>query len=345
MTPTILVVEDDPLTAQLLHILLEREGYRALVAANGVEGLEIAWGQPVDLILLDLMLPGLDGFEVLNRLRGDPRTTTVPVVVISAKSQRADKRAAARLGADAYLVKPYSHADLLDTLDALLRAGKVEAEKRGTCVAVAGSYRAETARVVLYTGLALTGKGEMPIVVDLHPRSTLYSSLLRTPPRPSPISLVDPEKVDQLTRLAVQHGSGLRLLDALEGREKAGYIAHKDLQPLLDALLSADTFILADLPLYYSTEVICEVAGRCAQVLLVTHGDLDSRRRTRAALAMIRRSGVSEERIGVVGVGPLIREELPEFGQLIMCLIPAGAGPEHPAFQELATRLQQAMHS
>jgi CheY-like chemotaxis protein len=178
----ILVIEDDPPTAHLLQILLEREGYQALIASNGVEGLEIAWSRPVDLILLDLMLPGMDGFEGLNRLRSDPRTVSVPIAILSVKSQHTDKQAAARLGADAYLVKPYNHADLLATVDALLRARAMEAEKRGACVTVAGSYREETARVVLYTGLVLTGKGEAPIVVDLYPRSTLYSSLLGLPP-------------------------------------------------------------------------------------------------------------------------------------------------------------------
>ncbi len=215
MRASILVIEDDPLTAHLLQILLERERYQALIASNGIEGLEIAWNRPVDLILLDLMLPGMDGFEVLNRLRGDPRTMNVPIVILSVKSQHTDRQAAARLGADAYLVKPYHQADLLATVDALLQGRAMEAEKHGTCVTVAGSYREETARVVLYTGLALTGKGEAPIVVDLHPRSTLYSSLLGTPPRPSPISLADPERGSQLIRLAIQHWSGLRILDAL----------------------------------------------------------------------------------------------------------------------------------
>lgn len=343
MRPAILVIEDDPQTAHLLQILFEREGYQALIASNGVEGLEIAWGRPVDLIVLDLMLPGLDGFEVLNRLRGDPRTRSVPIVILSVKSQHTDKQAAARLGADAYLVKPYNYADLLATVDALLRAGAVREEKHSVCVTVAGSHREETARVVLYTGLALAGRGEAPIVADLHPRSTLYSSLLRMAPRPSPISLTDPEKVRQLPRLAIPHHSGLRLLDALEGREKAGHIALKDLPLLLDALLSAGTLILADVPLYYSTEVVCEVAGRCAQVLLVTQGDPDSQRRTRAALAMIQRSGVGEERIGIVGVGPLRVEDWPEFSPLITCLLPLGAGPDHPAFQELAGRLQKTV--
>ena len=118
--PFILLIEDDPLSAGLVELLLNREGYQVLTAPNGFHGLRMAQASPPDLILLDLMLPGIDGFEVLNRLRADPQTAAVPVMILSAKSQPSDKRTAARIGANAYLPKSYKRAELLALVRSLL---------------------------------------------------------------------------------------------------------------------------------------------------------------------------------------------------------------------------------
>lgn len=118
--PVILLIEDDPLSASLVELLLNHEGYQVLTATNGFHGLRMAQASPPDLILLDLMLPGIDGFEVLNRLRADPQTAAVPVIILSAKSQPSDKRTAARIGANAYLSKSYKRAELLDLVHSLL---------------------------------------------------------------------------------------------------------------------------------------------------------------------------------------------------------------------------------
>lgn len=118
--PTILVIEDDPTTASLLEMTLNSEGYQVLTAPNGLWGLKMARSALPDLILLDLMLPEMDGFEVLNRLRADPQTADVPVLILSAKDQPSDRRAADKIGADAYLVKSYEKAELLDLVRSLL---------------------------------------------------------------------------------------------------------------------------------------------------------------------------------------------------------------------------------
>jgi len=118
--PTILLIEDDPLSASLVELTLSSEGYQVLTASNGLQGLKVAHTTFPDLVLLDLMLPGLDGFEVLNRLRNDPQMADVPVVILSAKAQSTDKRTADRMGADAYVNKTYEDAELLDQVRSLL---------------------------------------------------------------------------------------------------------------------------------------------------------------------------------------------------------------------------------
>ena len=120
MTHAILLVEDDPLSARLVDLILKSEGHQVIMVQDGLRGLEIAQNTSLDLILLDLMLPGIDGFEVLRRLRADPNTANVKVVVVSAKSQPADKERAAELGIDVYLTKPYRKIELLEVVRSLL---------------------------------------------------------------------------------------------------------------------------------------------------------------------------------------------------------------------------------
>lgn len=112
----VLVIEDDPRSVKLMELILASQGYEAVVARNGKEGLAAARGRAFDLILLDLMLPEVDGFEVLRQLRSDPDLRDVPVVVTSARARPTTKQEAADLGADYYLTKPYRKAELLDVI-------------------------------------------------------------------------------------------------------------------------------------------------------------------------------------------------------------------------------------
>ena len=120
MPKKILVVEDDPSAARLVGYTLEHEGYQVVTATNGPEGLRRAQEEEPDLLILDVMLPGLDGFEVCHRLRDGPRTACLPILMLSAKAQEMDKTTAAKVGADRYLVKPADPAELLTTVECLL---------------------------------------------------------------------------------------------------------------------------------------------------------------------------------------------------------------------------------
>ena len=118
---TILVVEDDEKIAETLRKGLEGEGYRVRLAADGEEGFYRACTEPCDLILLDLMLPGRDGLEVLRAVRRSG--CRVPVLILTARDGVADRVAGLDDGADDYLVKPFSFAELLARIRALLRRG------------------------------------------------------------------------------------------------------------------------------------------------------------------------------------------------------------------------------
>ena len=88
MPTTILIIEDDPSAARMMGYAFEHEGYAVLPAQNGLEGMKSARSKHPDIIILDVMLPGIDGFEVCNRLKTSPDTSEIPIIMISAKGQR-----------------------------------------------------------------------------------------------------------------------------------------------------------------------------------------------------------------------------------------------------------------
>ena len=119
---TVLIVEDDPSIALGLRINLEAEGYRVLSAEDGEKGLEVARGQSPELIILDVMLPNLNGFEVLRTLRQEG--FTMPIIVLSARTGEMDKVTGLELGAEDYVAKPFSLAELLARVRAALRRAR-----------------------------------------------------------------------------------------------------------------------------------------------------------------------------------------------------------------------------
>jgi DNA-binding response OmpR family regulator len=114
----VLIVDDDPKIRELLRLYVEREGHRVTFASDGPEALEQARGNHPDLVLLDVMLPGLDGFEVCRRLREE---SDVSILLLTARSGDSDKVAGLDLGADDYVVKPFSPRELMARVRAQLR--------------------------------------------------------------------------------------------------------------------------------------------------------------------------------------------------------------------------------
>jgi len=123
---TILIIEDEKDLAELLSFNLEKEGYRTFTALDGVEGLETAARVVPDLILLDLMLPGMLGTEVCKHLKKREATSHVPVIMLTAKGEEIDKVVGFEVGTDDYVVKPFSTRELLLRVKAVLRRSATE---------------------------------------------------------------------------------------------------------------------------------------------------------------------------------------------------------------------------
>jgi DNA-binding response OmpR family regulator len=127
----ILVIEDEIDILEVVEYNLNREGYRVIGVRDGQTGVDVARDEAPDLILLDLMLPGLDGLEVCRRLKSDDLTSAIPVIMVTAKGEESDIVLGLGLGADDYVTKPFSPKELLARIRAVLRRGPLREERAG----------------------------------------------------------------------------------------------------------------------------------------------------------------------------------------------------------------------
>ena len=118
----VLVIDDDPGMQRFLKEALESEGYEVTTASNGMQGLFRAQQDEPDLAILDVMLPGLDGFEVCHRLRADPRTSHLPVMMLTGKERVIDRETGEKVGANKFLSKPVELDVLLSTVESLVQS-------------------------------------------------------------------------------------------------------------------------------------------------------------------------------------------------------------------------------
>ncbi|MGB9722142.1 MAG: response regulator [bacterium] len=117
----IVIIEDDPSILELIQYNLEKNGFSAECFANGYEGLEYLLNNPADLLILDLMLPEVDGFEICKELRAKEKTKNLPIIILTAKGEEVDRVLGLELGADDYIVKPFSPRELIARIKAILR--------------------------------------------------------------------------------------------------------------------------------------------------------------------------------------------------------------------------------
>ncbi len=231
MTDKILIIDDDVDTLRLVGLMLQQQGYQISAATNGEQGLAKAFDEKPDIILLDVMMPDMDGYEVAKRLRKNPTSQTTPILMFTAKSQLDDKVTGFESGADDYLTKPTHPAELQAHIRALLsRSGskKVEApdraamENQGDVIGVlsargglgvstfssnlAGALLTRTHTSVI---LAEMTPGQGTLGMDLGvPQQTALNQLLKG----KPVEITR-EKVESLL---IPHSSGLKLLLASE---------------------------------------------------------------------------------------------------------------------------------
>lgn len=120
MATRVLITEDEPNIVESLTFILERAGYEVAAAFDGEAALRHLQNTPTDIMILDVMLPKLNGFEVLKQIKTDPVLRTLPVLMLTAKGQAHDRRTAEEIGASAFITKPFSNRDIVEQIGRLM---------------------------------------------------------------------------------------------------------------------------------------------------------------------------------------------------------------------------------
>jgi len=129
MNPLVLIVEDEPAQVELLRYNLEKKGYRTSVALDGEEALMLVEEEAPDLVILDWMLPDISGIEICRQLKAQPKTRALPVIMLTARGEERDRVRGLEIGADDFVVKPYSTSEMIARVKAVLRRSHPELEE------------------------------------------------------------------------------------------------------------------------------------------------------------------------------------------------------------------------
>ena len=302
----VLVVDDDQGTLRLFEYILSRQGYEVLTVANGIDGLRIVQQEAPDLVVLDVMLPGLDGFEVCHRLRSAPDTAQTPVIMVSAKGQESDRQTGLKVGADEYLVKPVDRAELLAAVERLLAGKAVASQKQARMIIFVGARGGVgTSTVVASLSVLLAQKGYPPILVDICPSFGVVPALMGLKPEHTMCELLEAPggkfSRDDLEVALSQHSSGVKVLSGAEALEGFGRVTSASIGLLLKELSTMADYVLLDAPAS-PNEIVGAAIRECQFAILVANPGHDLRTRIGSAADQLSKLGVDHDRLGVVVV-------------------------------------------
>lgn len=259
MSDKVLIIDDDIDTLKLVGLMLQHQGYQISAASSGEQGLVKAESEHPDVIVLDVMMPEMDGYEVVRRLKASPATKATPILMFTAKTQLEDKVTGFELGADDYLTKPTSPAELQTHVRQLLehardrQAAEAVAAGRGQTIAVLaarGGLGVSTLAVNLAAALHLRSQVAV-ILAELTPGQGTVGMDLGLPTQKSLSALLSklPEQItgDKVEAALVAHHSGVRILPASTNPREVALLGQTmQFERLFEVLASLAPYIVLD---------------------------------------------------------------------------------------------------
>jgi len=244
----ILVVDDDPQLRRLMELTLKRQGYEVAVASTGEDGVEKILSFRPDLVLMDVMMPDMDGFEATKRIRRLPEGRNIPVVFLSALTQVEAKIKGLRVGGSDYVTKPVNIQELLARIEAHLRAMSPPLGKLITLFGSKGGVGTTTIAVNLPFALRATMPNSSIILVDWHrPLGDVAAFLGLIEPKSLDLLLPTIRDVDEeaLQQVLIEYDTGIRVLAGAAQRDSVSKMTTEALSSLLEVTLTmADVVIL-----------------------------------------------------------------------------------------------------
>jgi DNA-binding response OmpR family regulator len=303
--PKILVIDDDPAGQRLIKYILTPEGYEVITASNGILGLQMATQQSPELVILDIMLPGLDGFEVCRRLREGSNTANISIVMLSGKAQESDRDTGLKMGADAYLIKPVDRQELIETVNKLVnKKNKVVKQQHGKIITLVGARGGVgTSTITTNVSVVLADKGYSTLLVDLSPSFSILADMMGLTVERSAAGLfrgtggvISPSTVKELM---VDHPSGVKLLWADVFPEEYGSLTRKNLDTLLKETGNLSDFVIVDVPASPSDHAVAALTV-ADTVVLVVGAASESVERIDTSVTRLSRLGINSNRIKLI---------------------------------------------
>lgn len=297
----ILIVDDEPDALRMLTLTLKAEGYAVVTASNGEEALRQAVKERPDLIVLDVMMPEMDGFEVSRRLRHMPDFAQLPILFLSARGQVESKVEGLRAGANDYVTKPAAPQELVARVGALLGA---YTESVGYVAALFGSKAGVgTTTIAVNLALALRQQsGASVVLVDGHDEGGDIGVFLNLPPSHHAgelIAVIDQLDRDVFSSALAEHSSGLRVLLAPSETSSAPAIAPSSWERILDGVRRVADFVIFDGPPLHSA-MWTPVLDLADDIFLITAPEIPAMRRLRFSYDLARSRGRTQDNVHVI---------------------------------------------
>ena len=269
--PRILVIDDDANLLKVIGVLLERANYAFHAATNGVEGLSLAESMSPDLIVLDVAMPFMKGTEVCRRLREQPHTSRMPIIMMSNLERIEDKLAGFQAGADDYVTKPVNPKELLARINALLVRSQYGSPQSAKTIAIIGAKGGVGVTSLAVNIAAALGQREHSVTLaELHPGRGELRFHLNLPGEPNlgRLLAIDAESLSRtdIDRCVQRHQSGQRILLAPE-QVTDHVLSPKHVAAIVDALERGSDYLILDLPSLLDSSV--GAALRAADVILL----------------------------------------------------------------------------
>ena len=308
----VLLIDDEQFYFKLLQKSLREAEYTLEYAKSGDEGLAKIPSFEPELLIVDLKLPGLDGFEILKRLRRDPKFSYMPVIVITSQDELSEKLKAFELGADDYLVKPFQPEELVARMGILARRGRAiqMAQKDATGTNDATVVTVHSLRgglgcssIVVNLGLAFHKLwGKRTLLLDSVLTAGQVALLLDAKPTATWENLVglEPENIDDavIGEIMCSHKSGIRYIASPRYPIAADTFTAEELRLLTEGIKSHNDFIVVDTSHDFSDMAI-QMLSMSSTVLLVMASEMASLRTTMSALEIYDRLGISLDKVKI----------------------------------------------
>ena len=309
----VLLIDDEQFYFKLIRNALKAADYDLEYAKSGSEGLAKIPSYDPEMLIVDLKLPEMDGFEILQRLRRDPKFSHTPVIVITAKDELSEKLKAFELGADDYLVKPFQPEELVARMGLLARRGRAmqmarkdTSDKQISTVLAVHSLRGGLgcSSLVVNLGLAFHKLwGKQTLLVDGVLTAGQVALMLNAKPTATWENLVgiEPENLDDMVVADIMclDKSGVRYIASPRYPIAADTFTNESLQLLMNRLRNSNEFILVDTSHDFS-DLTIQMLSMASSILLVMAPEMASLRTTMSAIEIYDRLGISPENVKIV---------------------------------------------